>query len=283
MRWITRLMPLPRGIERQPCRVRGLPVERLEPPRPRAGSEILFLHGGGYCLGSIDTHRALAARIARASRSAVVLPDYPLAPENPFPAALEAAQAVYHWIEQREEAPKRLFVAGDSAGGGLALALVQRLLREGIRPVGGVCLSPWTDLTLSGVPDDPSGVGDPMITPDDALRLARYYVGDHDPRDPLVSPLFADLEGFPPLLVQVGTREILRADSERLVERALAAGVDVTFELHPGLMHVWQVFAPYVPEANRAIASIGSWIEGRAVGGRTKGGRSADATPGTSP
>ncbi|MDX1644056.1 MAG: alpha/beta hydrolase, partial [Thermoanaerobaculia bacterium] len=270
MRWITRLMPGPRGVDRWRSEVAGIAVERLEPPAPRRSTEILYLHGGGYCLGSIGTHRSLAARIGRATACRVVLPDYPLAPEHPFPAALDAVAEVYRWMRRESGPDGEIFFAGDSAGGGLALALIERLRGETPGAAGAICLSPWTDLTLSGVPRDPEPIGDPMITPEDARRLAALYAGGHDLRDPLISPLYADPAGLPPLLVQVGTREILRADSLRLVDRARAAGVDVTLQEEAGLMHAWQAFAPYIPEANRAIASIGTWVESRARSARVE-------------
>lgn len=266
--WLaTRLLPLPKGVERQRVTIGSLVAERLLPRPPEgqgtlAGS-MLYLHGGGYCLGSIATHRALASRIARATGCEVLLPGYRLAPEHPHPAALEDARRAYDWLRRRGEPRQRLLVGGDSAGGGLALALLLVLREEGELPAGSVHLSPWTDLTLELAAGRAGRVDDPMVTLDGARRLAALYIGDRDPRDPLISPVRADLAGLPPLFVQVGTRELLLDDSRRLAQHARRAGVDVELQEWPEMMHVWQAFAPWVPESVLAIEAVGAWARRR--------------------
>lgn len=229
-------------------------VDASEPDRI-----VLYLHGGGYVMGSRNTHRGLAGRIARAARARVLLPDYRLAPEHPFPAALEDATACWRWLLAEGHAPERMAIAGDSAGGGLALATLLALKAAGDPlPACAVGLSPWTDLEGGGPTAEPGAVDDPMLTPEGLRATGREYAAAAL-CNPLASPLLGDPAGLPPLLLQVGTREILLSDSTRFAEKARAAGVDVTLQVEEGLIHVWQIF-PDLPEAQSAVARIGEFI-----------------------
>lgn len=221
---------------------------------------ILYLHGGAYVIGSRNTHRSLAGRIARAARARVLLPEYRLAPEHPFPAAVEDATACWRWLLREGYAPERMAIAGDSAGGGLAMATLLALKADGDpMPACAVGLSPWTDLEGSGPTAAPGAVDDPMLTPE-GLRTSGEQYAAADLRNPLASPLYGELNDLPPLLLQVGTREILLSDSTRFAEKARDAGVAVTLEVEEGLVHVWQML-PGVPEAETAVERIGAFIE----------------------
>ncbi len=221
---------------------------------------VLYFHGGAYVMGSRNTHRGLAAHIARAAKARVLLPEYRLAPEHPFPAAVEDAKACWRWLIAAGYAPNRMAIAGDSAGGGLTLASLLALKAAGDPlPACAVGLSPWTDLEGTGPTAVPGAVDDPMLTPDGLRSSGLQYAGEAL-RDPLAAPLHGELEGLPSLLIQVGTREILLSDSTRFADKAKAAGVDVTLEIEEGLIHVWQML-PDVPEAQSAIERIGVFIE----------------------
>ena len=221
---------------------------------------VLYLHGGGYVAGSRNTHRDMAGRIARAADARVLLPEYRLAPEHPFPAAVEDASMCWRWLVSEGYAPELMAIAGDSAGGGLALATLLSLKSCGdALPACGVALSPWTDLERTGPTVKPGTVDDPLLTPE-GLRLSSRQYAANDLSHPLVSPINGKLEGLPPLLLQVGTRELLLSDSTRFAERAKAAGVDVTIEIEEGLIHVWQMF-PGIPESKQAMARIGKYIQ----------------------
>ncbi len=220
---------------------------------------VLYLHGGAYSLGSRNTHRGLAGRIARAAQARVLLAEYRLAPEHPFPAAVEDATACWRWLVSEGYSPASMAIAGDSAGGGLAMATLLALkAADAPLPACAVGLSPWTDLEGTGPTANPGAVDDPMLTPDGLRESGRLYAGNAL-RNPLAAPLHGDLQGLPPLLLQVGTREILLSDSTRFAEKAQKAGVDVTLEVSEGLIHVWQML-PGVPEADDAVRRIGAFI-----------------------
>jgi phosphinothricin tripeptide acetyl hydrolase len=240
------------------------PAEWLRPPGAVAGRVVLYLHGGGYVIGSPRSHRHLAAAIARAAGTPALLPDYRLAPEHPFPAALEDAVAAYEWLLARGIAPERIVVAGDSAGGGLTVATLLALRDRGLpTPGGGVCISPWVDLTCSGGSYATKAAADPIVLRQSVAMMAQAYAGTGDFKAPLVSPLFADLRRLPPLLVQVGSDEVLLDDARGLAERARAAGVDVRFEEWPAMVHVWPWFLGMLDEAERAVGVIGEFVRAR--------------------
>jgi epsilon-lactone hydrolase len=260
----SRLALPPRGTRTEQVLAGGVPAEWVTTPGAATDRVLLYLHGGSYNAGSPRTHRALAARLSRASGARALTPDYRLAPEHRFPAAVEDATAVYRWLLANDIRPERIVVAGDSAGGGLALALAVALRDAGEPlPAAVGCISPWTDLAGTGASMVTRAKADPILSPSANTPEARCYLGDADLRTPLASPLYADLHGLPPLLLQVGDDEILLDDSTRLAERAREAGVEVRLAVWPGMWHVWHAFAPFVPEAQRAIDELGAFVRER--------------------
>ena len=256
--------PLPDGIGCEPVTAGGVPAAWIDAPGVRRDAVMLYLHGGAYCIGSILSHRAHVARLAEACGLRALLLDYRLAPEHPFPAAVEDAVAAYRWLLERGTSPRRLVVAGDSAGGGLTLATLVALRDRGVPlPAAGVCISPWTDLALSGATMESRAAVDPLCQRATLGRAAAAYLGARDARTPLASPLYADLHGLPPLLIHVGDAETLLDDATRLAERARAAGVEVTSEVWDDMIHVFHVFAPLLPEATQALAKIGRFVRER--------------------
>jgi len=242
----------------------GVPAEWTQAPGARADRAVVYLHGGAYCLGGIATHRGLAARLARLARVRVLNVDYRLAPEHPHPAAVEDAVAAVRFAYASGLAPSRVAVAGDSAGGGLAVATLLALRDAGAAlPAAGVCISPWTDLTGSGESLRARAAQDPLVDAETLARMAAHYLAGEDPRAPLASPLFADLRGLPPLLVHVGTAEILLDDATRLAESAQDQGVDVQLEVWDEMIHVWHAFADLLPEGEQAVAAIADFLEKR--------------------
>jgi epsilon-lactone hydrolase len=260
----TSVMPPPEGVDFEPTTASGVPAEWTRAPGAARDRALLYLHGGGYAMGSINTHRHLVAEISRASGSAVLSLGYRLGPEHPFPAAVEDAGSAYRWLLAQGLAPQRLAIAGDSAGGGLTLATLLSLRDDGVAlPAAGVCLSPWTDLTGSGESMKTKAAVDPMVQADNLAKMASAYLEGQDARAPLASPLFAELHGLPPLLIQVGTAETLLDDSTRLADKARRAGVDVTLEKWDDMIHVFQAFAFILPEAREAIQRIGGYLKER--------------------
>jgi len=248
-------------VKCEPLNAGGLSAEWIAGPGAQSDRVILYLHGGGYVTGSIKTHRAMVARIARASKGRALLIDYRLAPENPFPAAVDDATAAYRWLLAEGCAPSKIVIAGDSAGGGLALAALAALRdAHDPMPAAAVAISPWTDLEGTGDSVKTKAAKDPMVQGSDLVPMAKMYFGTHDPKNPLLSPLHADYRGFPPLLIQVGEAEILLDDSTRVAERAKAAGVKVELEIWDDMVHVWHVFAKLLPEGQQAIDKIGTFV-----------------------
>jgi epsilon-lactone hydrolase len=238
------------------------PAIWVTPENGEADRAIIYLHGGGYATGSARDYLAIACHLARAARGRVLAVDYRLAPEHPFPAALDDALAAYAFLRESGYAPDRIALAGDSSGGGLVVATLIALRDRGEPlPRTGVCLCPWTDLTLSGPSLVSNAERDPMIRASTLTRMAEAYLGDRDRRTPTASPLFADLAGLPPLLVQVGSSELLHDDAVRLAEQADAAGVDVTLQVWEDAFHVWHSFADHLPEAQEAMARIGAHLD----------------------
>jgi len=244
----------------------GVPGEWLHPAHADPSVRILYLHGGAYLLGSADSHRGLAGKIADDVGADTFLAEYRLAPEHPFPAALDDAIAAFDAVAARV-GPERVLVVGDSAGGGLAIALGVALRDRGTPVPGAIAaMSPWTDLTASGDSIHELNDVDVMLDGGRVGEIAALYCCDTPADDPLVSPLFADLSGLPPLLVHAGTAEILRDDAGRLVERARDTGVDATLRLYEGMWHVWPAFWRWVPEGRMAIREIARFWW-RTVGG----------------
>jgi acetyl esterase/lipase len=236
----------------------GVPCERVTVPGVDPTKTLLYFHGGGYSLGSPEGYRPLAGKLARAFGGAVVVPDYRRSPEHPFPAGFEDALAVARTFDAT-----RTVLGGDSAGGGLAVATLVAL-REGGEPLprGAALLSPWVDLAGTGASLTERASLDPVVSREGMQSLAQLYLGDGDRRDPRASPTHAKLEGLPPLLVQLGTREIQFDDVHAFVDKARSAGVDVTLEDWEGMIHVFQMF-PVFSDAARAIDRIGAFLRSR--------------------
>lgn len=254
-------LPVPRSATIDPVDV-GMPAERVADERA-VGSRctVLHLHGGAYTMGSPRTHRGLAAALSRVARMPVVVPDYRLAPEHVFPAALDDAFAAYRCLIERDGIdPRGVAITGDSAGGGLGLALLVRLRDEGVAlPACYVGMSPWTDLAGTGASMHELAALDPWLSARLVRPAAAGYAGEHPLDHPLVSPLYADLHGLPPILVHVGGHEILLDDARRLVDRARQADVDASVGVFAGMWHVFHVF-PGVPESRDALREIGGFI-----------------------
>lgn len=241
----------------------GVSAEWFRRSDAQGGPVILYFHGGGYGLGSIDTHRDLVARICRASRSSALSVEYRLAPEHKFPAQLEDALAAYRFLLTEGIDPKRIVLAGDSAGGGLVIStLVSLRDSQSPLPAAGVCLSPWTDMEIRGTTVDANERYD-YISRRALVQYRSRFVRDGDVKNPLASPLEADLSGLPPLLVQVGSAEALLDDSLRFADRARLAGVDVTLRVWEDMIHVWQLFAFLLPQGAAAIDEIGDFVRDR--------------------
>lgn len=260
-----RVFTLPPGTTVESVTAGGRPAEWIRPAGAREDAALLYLHGGGYVIGSPRSHRHLAEALARAAGFPCLLPDYRLAPEHPFPAAVDDALAAYRsLVEHRKIAPGRIAVGGDSAGGGLTMAALVAI-REARLPLpgAGVCISPWTDLTCSAASYRSKAASDPMVDLPGIAAMAQAYLGATDPRTPLASPLFADLRGLPPLLIHVGSEEVLIDDASGLAERARAGGVDVTLEVWEEMIHVWHWFLPWLPEAQTAVEKIGGFLRRR--------------------
>lgn len=263
----ARQIKLPENIEVSPVDIPGLPTglsaEWIRPAvsdKTIEGEAIFYTHGGGYVSGSCTDHRGHVAKVVEGSGVSALLFEYRLAPENPFPAAMDDTLLAYHWLLDQGISPARIAIMGDSAGGGLCLATLLALRDKGMPlPAAAVAVSPWTDLKLTGesyrtrahVAIDPPGM---------AQVCSAYYVGNNDPCMPWISPLYGDLHGLPPILIQVGNDEMMRDDSTRFAKKAAIAGVDVTLRVAEGMVHCYPFFAPLIPEATLALAEINAFI-----------------------
>ena len=259
-----RVHPIPDDVTVTEADAGGVVAHWLDCPGVDADRVLLFLHGGGFQFGSLRSDGELAARLGRAAGMRVLFPEYRLAPEHPFPAAIDDVRAVWRWlrVDQRHGVASAA-VAGDSAGGGLAVALLVAARDSGeALPSAAVLLSPTVDLTSSGSSMIDRVDQDPISTPALLRRLASDYLAGADARGPLASPLFAPLAGLPPLLIQVGTADLLLSDAERLAVAATAAGVDVVVEIGEGLPHVYQLMLG-TPEAAEASERIGTFLRDR--------------------
>lgn len=224
-------------------------------------SAIVYLYGGGYVISSPRSRRKLAGHLANASSARALVPRYRLAPESPFPAAVEDAAAAYRWLLGEGGRPERTVVAGDSSAGGLAEVTMLKLRGDGAPlPAGGVAIPPWVDLACTGETLEENAAADLTATKASLQRMAGQYLDGADPRTPLASPLYADLSGRPPLLVMVGGDEALLDDSVRLARRAGMAGVDVTLYVGAGMQHIFPIYCGAMPEADAAVAMIGAWV-----------------------
>jgi len=257
--------PLPGKVSCEPVDAGGVDGEWLSVANHSSKCLILYLHGGCYVSGSIETHRDLMSRLSIETSMRVLGINYRLAPLHPFPAAVQDAAAAYRWLIEEGIEAARIVIVGDSAGAGLALAATITIRDEGLALPGAlVCLSPWVDLAVSGQSMESKASEDPIVSREMLLGWGNLYLGGRDPRTPLASPLYADLHHLPPLLIQVGSAEVLLDDSIRLAEKASADGVKATLEVWPEMIHVWQSFAAILPEARRAIERIGQFIRAKA-------------------
>ena len=261
----TRRPPVDPAVRCLPTQIDAIPCEWVLAPGADPDMRLLYLHGGGYVSGSGAFYLTLAAHISAAAGCSVLLPDYRLAPEHPFPAGLEDCVRAHEAITRIGPAgpapAKATFIAGDSAGGGLTLATLLALRdRQLPQPKGAIPISPFTDLTLSGESIQSEGNLDPIMYPKCLPDFVKLYVTDADLRNPLASPVFADYTGIPPLLIQVGEHEVIRDDSTRTAAKARADGASVTLEIWPGMFHVFQSHEPLLPEARQAIDHIADFI-----------------------
>ena len=255
-------LPVPKDVTFRQDTVGGIPGEWVEAQGPTSSATLLYLHGGGYFACSPRTHRPITAAFAKLGFS-VFVPDYRLAPENPFPAAIEDAEAVWNALVGSGHAPKSIVVSGDSAGGGLALALLLTLRNKGKPlPAAAALFSPWTDLAATGESVTSNASREAMFWAPGLVEGGAAYLNGADPKTPLASPLYADLTGLPPLLIHAGDREVLRDDSTRLAERARAAGVEVDLRIWPVVPHVWQL-ARFVPEARSSTALAAQFLHAK--------------------
>jgi acetyl esterase/lipase len=221
----------------------------------------VYFHGGGYRLASALAYRAYGSHLAKAAQARVLLVDYRLAPENPFPAAVDDALAAYQWVLDNGTPASRVVIGGDSAGGGLTAALLLAAKDRGMPlPAGGVCLSPWVDMTLTADTYETRAAVDKLFSKASAEEASTIYLVGHDPKDPLVSPVFGAWAGMPPLLIQVGDAEVLLDDAAQLASVAAAAGVDVEHHVYAEMPHVWQLSYPAYPEAVDAVTQIGEFV-----------------------
>jgi monoterpene epsilon-lactone hydrolase len=256
---LSALTPLAKDINVEKTSIEGIPAEWVTAPNAVEDRVFLYLHGGAYIMGSCNTHRYIASKLARSTAARVLVPEYRLAPENPFPAAIEDAVKVYRWLISSGFAPDKIIIGGDSAGGGLTLAtLISLKDEEEALPALAVLLSRWTDMEGTGESMETRADVDPWLSPDASRTTPALYIRDMDPRHPLVSPIYADLSGLPTMLVHVGNDEILLSDSARLVDRARASGVEITFKIWDEMWHVFQTFA--IPEGQQAIDEIGDFV-----------------------
>lgn len=255
---------LPTGCFHEPATIGGVRCERVTPQGAVAGRAVLYLHGGAYTAGSPRSHRPLVARLAEAARTVAVVADYRLGPEHRFPAAVEDAVAVYRAMLADGADPGQLIVAGDSAGGGLALALALALKAEGApQPAGYFVISPWADLTQSGSSYRTKADTDPMITKAGLDENAQMYLGGLDAHDPLASPVFGDFAGVSPVLIQTGSEEALLSDSITMADVLGQARVAVRLEVWPEMIHVFHAWGGGLQAARRAIKLAGDWMEAR--------------------
>ncbi len=254
-------MPAAADIAFEEIRIAERPAAWLTPPDAPASRVLLFLHGGGFVIGSHRTHRGLAGELARAVGARALSVDYRLAPEHPFPAGLDDCLAAYRWLLEQGVAADSIVLAGDSAGANLALACLQALRDSGVcLPRGACLLSPWIDLALAGDSFESKAASDPRMTQQTLRNYATAYLAGQDPRTPLASPLYARLSGLPPLLIQVGSDELLLDDAIRLSARAAHAEVKVRLDVWPAMVHVWQAYAPMLSEGRQAIAEAGRFL-----------------------
>lgn len=265
-RWVPNPPP---GIQRTAVDAGGISAEWVITPTSGHDRHVFYLHGGGYVIGSPALYRHLTWRLARATGARLLAVDYRLAPEHPFPAAVDDAVQAYEWLLADGANPQRLTVIGNSAGGGLAFAFLLRCRDERRLPLPAavVALSPWTDLACTGLSLWHNACADPFLDASGIPPIAECYLAGADPCHPYASPLYGDPTGLPPALIQVGSDEVLRDDASRMAECLRSAGCDVALEVWHRMPHVWHLFASVMPEGRRAIARIGAFVQEHSPGG----------------
>lgn len=257
----AQLYPTPSDVMIEPVTANGVPAEWTSTPDARTDAAILYVHGGGYVVGSLLSHRHMVAEIGRAAHLRTLALHYRLSPEHPFPAPVEDTVAGYRFLLDQGIRPERVAIAGDSAGGGLTVAAMVAIRDAGLpQPACGWAISPWVDMEGAGESIAGNAARDPTVTEPILREMARYYLADADPRSPLASPLHADLAGIAPLLIQVGSVEILLDDALRLARVAGMADVPVELQVWPEALHVWHLFYPELKIGRRAIAAGGAFI-----------------------
>ena len=261
---IERIVPRPpKGTQTTAIDADGVDAVRIAVRRARSDRCVLYFHGGGYAFGTAKLARDFTWRIGAAACACVVYVDYRLAPEHPFPAAVEDAATAYRWLAGRYD-PRRIAFMGESAGGGLALATLYKLREDGLPlPGAAVAVSPWTDLALTGPSLQSNAAADPMLTATHLPALANGYLAGADPRHHYASPLYGDASGLPPTLIHVGSDEILRDDGVRMAEKLRGAGCEVEIEVWPRMPHAWHLYARILPEGRRAMERIGAFLQQR--------------------
>ncbi len=259
---MANMIQLSNDVETKKVNIDGIDAIWLKTPGVEEESLIIYLHGGSYTAGSFNSHKDLVQRLSREAKCKIITIEYGLAPEQPFPKGLNDVIKIYNWLINEEKyKPNKIVIVGDSAGGGLTLATLVKLRDLNIKlPAAGVCLSPWTDLAFTGESYYDKNIRDPGITLDDLMFAAKLYIGNNDPKNPYISPVYADLKGLPPLLIHVGTVEKLLNDSTRVAESAKKAGVNVTLKVWNEMIHVFQAYAVLIREGEESIKEIGSFI-----------------------
>lgn len=253
---------VPAGVTREEATLAGRPCQTFTPEGATGGETLLYFHGGGYVMGSPTSHAALTARLALASGARVVSFDYRMAPEHPFPAAVEDGLAAYKALLDQGVAPEKIAIGGDSAGGGLTFATLLKARDAGLpMPASAIGLSPWTDLTGASETYKSRADADPMITAAGITEIAGVYLAGKPATDPLASPLLGNLKGLPPILIQVGDAEVLLDDSRSFEKKARAAGVDCSLQVWDRMIHVWHAFFPILPEGEQAIVQLGDFLK----------------------
>lgn len=264
MRAIMIEAPAPAGVTCTPVEAGGVSAEWSVADGADQDKVILYVHGGGYVMGSAGSHRDMTGRLSQASGARVLSLNYRLAPEHPFPAPVDDAVAAYRWLLAQGISASKIAIAGDSAGGGLALAALLAIRDAGEPvPAAGIGISPWVDMEGTGESMTTRAAVDPVVQKEGLLGMAKLYLGGADPKNPLAAPLHGNLAGLPPLLIQVGDSETLLDDATRITERARKAGVGVTLKVWDEMPHVWHLFAPILPEGQQAIEEIGAFFKER--------------------
>ncbi|MFZ5757182.1 MAG: alpha/beta hydrolase [Pseudomonadota bacterium] len=268
---LTMVLPVPRNAEIIPVHAGDVPCEWVVCADELHQDRVfIYLHGGGYFFGSPRSHRTLTWRISQAGRMKVLAVDYRQPPDHEYPAPIWDVVRVYRWLLARGYEPQNIFIGGDSAGGNLTLVSMLKFRELGLPlPAGAVLISPWADLTATGDSLRENARHEPYIPVNVLKFLARVYAGEHSPHDPFLSPIYGDYSGFPPLLIQVGGNEVLLSDAERVEAAAKKARIPVKLTVYPGMMHVFQALAYFIPEGKEAVREIGRFIHKHV-------GRSAD-------